>query len=65
LAQANLYLIGELLRVQERASPKDPKLIDFHDTGQQQDIFEKSQYDSSTDGVAVPEALKQTNDSLQ
>jgi hypothetical protein len=42
----------------ERASPVDPKLQDFHDTGQQQDNQEESWGESNFDGVREDRGLK-------
>lgn len=49
----------------ERASTVAPKLLDLHDAGQQQDIWEKSWWGSSIDGVGEVRGLKQNNDSMQ
>jgi len=38
--------------------PADPKLQDLYDTGQQQDIQEKSQRGSSIDNIAEARGLK-------
>ena len=44
--------------VHERACPADPKWEDLHDTGQQQDILEESQWGHSIDSVAEARDLK-------
>jgi hypothetical protein len=44
--------------VHEEASFRDPKLQDLYDTGQQQDIWEESQWGVSTDGVAEARDLE-------
>jgi hypothetical protein len=41
LVHPNIYLICELLEY-VRTSPAEPKLQDFHDSGQQKDIQEAS-----------------------
>ena len=47
-----------MVGMHERASPAVPKLQDLHDTGQQQDNWEESQWGSNIDGVTEARDLE-------
>jgi hypothetical protein len=63
LAHPNIYPINELMECMKE--PTDPKLQALHDTGQQQDLQEESQRDSSIDRVAEARGLVPDQQILQ
>lgn len=58
LSHPNIYLHLWTARACEGFGTADPKLQDLHDTGQQQEIWEESQWRARIDGIAEARGLE-------